>query len=224
MIRCHRPLDRPRAALLALALTGCAAPGSDTFVREDIVTAPTPQGFSVCHGGGCTLVTQAGLAPEQWRGIAALFSPAPQAPAEERERIARAISLFEIYAGELSGTSRDRPGNERGGEYWDSQMDCIDESTNTTTYLRILEWAGLLRWHAVEARVTRGWFLFGWPHTTAVIREVPGGARWAVDSFYFENGAPPAIVPLERWRAGWRPEKPPAAASSHQPSSGPGRR
>ena len=48
----------------------------------------------------------------------------------------------------------------------DLQMDCIDESTNSTTYLRILAGAGLLRWHRVEARVTRGFFIFGWPHTT----------------------------------------------------------
>ena len=71
---------------------------------------------------------------------------------------------------------------------------------------------GLLRWHRVEDRVTRGWFLLGWPHTTAVVSEVKTGARWVVDSWFFENGIPPVIVPLELWKTGWRPEKPPVSA------------
>jgi hypothetical protein len=195
---------RLRAALFLLGLNACASPGTDTFVREDIVTEPVASAFSVCHGRGCAIVSQVGLAPERWDEIAALFAaPAPD-PAAERERIARAIAAFETAVGELTGTSEDRPGNESGG-HWSSQMDCIDESTNTTTYLRILQRAGLLAWHVVEARATRGYFLFGWPHTTAVIRETASGQRFAVDSFFFENGRPPVIVPLEEWRRGWRP-------------------
>lgn len=202
----------PAAGATLLTLAACATPGADAFVRDDIITEPSPESFSVCHGGSCTRVTHAGLTDEQWRKIAVIFSPGPAAPGEERERIARAVALFETFAGELTGTSDDRPGNETAGYYWASQMDCIDESTNTTSYLRILRHKGLLRWHAVEARVTRGWFLFGWPHTTAVIRDTRSGERWAVDSFFFENGKPPVIVPLELWKTGWRPEKPPASA------------
>lgn len=55
--------------------------------------------------------------------------------------------------------------------------------------------------------------LFGWPHTTAMVSETRGGARWAVDSWFRENGKPPEIVPLEVWRRGWRPGKPPVAVS-----------
>lgn len=191
------------APLLSLL---CACATTDTFVREDIVTDPTPSHFSVCHGRGCTLVSQVSLSPEQWQRIAEVFAPPPADPAAERERIARAIAAFETVVGELTGTAEDRPGNESGG-HWSSQMDCIDESTNTTSYLRMLRRAGLLRWHTVEPRATRGYFLFGWPHTTAVVRDTAGGGRWAVDSFYFENGHPPVIVPLEQWRAGWRPNQ-----------------
>jgi len=198
---------------LLLTLAGCATPGADTFVRDEIITEPTPARFSVCHGRGCDIVSQATLAPGQWQRIAAVFSPPPADPTEERVRIADAIALFETVVGELTGTSDDRPGNESGG-HWSSQMDCIDESTNTTSYLRILRHGGLLRWHSVEARVTRGYFLFGWPHTTAVVRDARSGERWAVDSFYFENGKPPVIVPLELWKTGWRPEKATASAAS----------
>lgn len=197
------------AALLALVsgpaqVAGPYAP--DTFVRGDIVTDPAPDGFSVCHGGTCTLVSQVRLEPEQWREIAAAFGTPARDAQEERERIGAAIARFETVVGTLTDTADDRAENQAGRD-WHSQMDCIDESTNTTTYLRILARAGLLRWHRVEARVTRGFFLFGWPHTTAVVSELGNGARWAVDSWFFENGRPPVIVPLELWKTGWRPAK-----------------
>lgn len=211
------------AALLALACSAANAASpyaADTFVRSDIVTDPTPESFSVCHGGTCTLVTQAGLDAEQWAQIAAIFpSPARDAE-EERSRIAEAIARLETVVGALTDTADDRAENQKGRD-WRSQMDCIDESTNSTTYLRILARAGLLRWHRVEARVTRGFFIFGWPHTTAVVSEVAGGAKWAVDSWFFDNGKPPVIVPLELWETGWRPAKTPAAKSGMKPQINP---
>lgn len=197
------------AALLALVsgpaqVAGLYAP--DTFVRSDIVTDPAPDDFSVCHGGTCSLVSQVRLDPEQWREIAVMFDTPARDARDERERIAAAVARFETVVGALTGTADDRAENQTGRD-WQSQMDCIDESTNTTTYLRIFARAGLLRWHRVEARVTRGFFLFGWPHTTAVVSELGNGARWTVDSWFFANGRPPVIVPLEQWKTGWRPAK-----------------
>lgn len=189
---------------------GTVAP--DTFVRAEIITDPAPARFSVCHAHGCTLVSQVGFSEEQWSGIAAILAAPAVDPAGERELIAQAIAAFEKTVGPMTGTDQDKGGNASAPR-WEGRMDCIDESTNTTTYLRMLARAGLLKWHAVEARSTRGFFIFGWPHTTAVIRDVREGARWAVDSFYFDNGYPPVIVPLELWKTGWRPAKPPAAPS-----------
>ncbi len=207
------------ATLLTLAFSAAHATGTyaiDTFVRSDIVTDPTPGNFSVCHGGSCTLVTQAGLDAEQWSQIAAGFEASARDAHGERTRIAVAIARFETIVGVIADTSDDRAENQRGAN-WRSQMDCIDESTNSTTYLRILARAGLLKWHRVEARVTRGFFLFGWPHTTAVVSELQSGAKWAVDSWFHANGKPPEIVPLELWKTGWRPAKAPAAKNGMKP-------
>lgn len=196
-----QPLKADAAGLYAI----------DTFVRSDIVAEPTPGNFSVCHAGTCTIVSQVSLDDGQWQQIAAVFPVPARDAQEERARIAEAIARFETVVGPIADTSDDRAGNQRGNQWW-SQMDCIDESTNSTTYLRILARMGLLRWHRVEARVTRGYFLFGWPHTTAVVSELGTGAKWAVDSWFHENGRPPEIVPLELWKTGWRPEKPPVSA------------
>ena len=200
-------------ALLAIApVAGAADYAPDAFVHVDIVTDPDPGRFSVCHGGTCAIVSQVALDQNEWAKIAAIFAWSAAGAEEERARIAKAIAQFEVVVGAITDTSDDRAENQLGKAWW-SQMDCIDESTNSTTYLRILARRGLLRFHRVEARSTRGYFFLGWPHTTAVVRERETGERWAVDSWFYGNGRPPEIVPLELWKSGWRPVRPPVARS-----------
>ena len=76
-----------------------------------------------------------------------------------------------------------------------TQQDCVDEATNTTSYLLILERNGLLKHHSVgtpfsKENLLRG--VAGWPHWTAVLKETGSGQRWAVDSWIFANGENPA--------------------------------
>lgn len=179
---------------------------ADVYVRDDIIVDPVPARFSVCHGHGCALVTTVSLDDEQWRQIADVFAIAAANPQQEREQIADAIASFETIVGRLVGTSGDKPGNAMD-RYWQGQMDCIDESTNTSSYLKMLVKAKLVKWHRVENRATRGWFVFGFPHTTAVVRDLQSQERWAVDSWFFANGERPVIIPLNQWRSGWRPPK-----------------
>ena len=192
---------RARWLMFALFLPLHAA--ADVFPREDIITAPTWQRFSVCYDHGCTSLAVVALKEEQWGALRAIFFPPAASAAEERERIGASIALMETFVGEATGTSRDKGGTFNFGP--DGQMDCIDESVNTTLYLTLFQSSGLLRHHQVVDRATRGWFLFGWPHTTAVIRETASKSLWAVDSWFLDNGEPPAILPLKRWKSGWVP-------------------
>jgi hypothetical protein len=84
-------------------------------------------------------------------------------------------------------------------------MDCIDESTNTTTYLRMLTNSGLLKHHTVMDRATRFGLFAGAPHTTAVISENGSDRDFAVDSWFLDNGQAPAIVRMQEWKSGWEP-------------------
>jgi hypothetical protein len=78
------------------------------------------------------------------------------------------------------------------------QMDCIDESTNTFQYLLALEQSQLLRWHRVDLKQRRiVWFATHW---TATISEIGSNARFAVDSWYRDNGELPYLQPLEDWK------------------------
>ena len=196
------PLGRAALAML-LGLLLPPASLADVFPREDIITAPTWQRFSVCYDHGCSSLAVVALSEAQWEELRVLLLPLSASAAEERRRIAAGIALMEQYVGDAIGTSRDKGGTFNFGQ--EGQMDCIDESVNTTLYLTLFVRYGLMTHHQVANRATRGWFLFGWPHTTAVIRETAGKSLWAVDSWFLDNGEPPAILPLKRWKSGWKP-------------------
>ncbi len=195
----------PWSLLILLCLTGNAT--ADVFVRDDIITAPGPDAFSICYGHTCAEVVELRLKPAQWERVRNLFRPPPANAEEERARIAQAIALLEAMTGGLANTANDKGGNLDGLFAGGNQLDCIDESTNSTTYLRMLAADGLLTRHSVRDRATRGYFLFGWPHSTAVIRDLAAQDDYAVDSWFYDNGAPPAIVPLSTWHNGWEPDE-----------------
>ena len=178
---------------------------AEGFFREGIITEPVPALFSICFDHSCTTVENVSLTPEEWRHAIQPLQPPAHSAAEERSAIACAIARFEEIVGRHTGTSADRGKNVRGfGQ--PGQLDCIDESTNTTTYLRLLERNGLLHYHVVGDRVTRFGLFVGMPHTTAVIQEHASDARFAVDSWFFDNGEPAYIVNLDAWRSGEDPE------------------
>ena len=194
-------------AVAVLAFQSCAHVDMDAYPREDVIVNPVPSRFNICHGGTCTNVTPVSLDAASWQRIVAVFARPTIDSAEEREQIREAIGLLEQVVGEMTGTADDRAENAPG-RGWHLQLDCIDESVNTSNYIKMLIGAGLVRRHRLEARATRGWFLMGWPHTTAVVSETTTGEKWAIDSWFFDNGVKPEVVLLEQWKKGWRPTKP----------------
>ncbi len=196
----------------ARALLCCSVLALDACVsvtmppRPEVIIAATPEHFSVCHGNSCRDITTLALDAAQRRTLAALFDKPPPDAASERARLATAIAAMERWVGARTGTDRDLGGTFPGFGL-PGQMDCIDESTNTTSYLTLFASRGWLRFHRVEPRMTRGFLPFAWPHTTAVIREIGTGRRYAVDSWFLDNGQPPFIVPLKIWRHGWKPSR-----------------
>lgn len=198
-------MNSNHATLSLLACLISSAGHADVFVRDDIITDPAPENFSVCYDHQCASLDTLSLAPQEWQSVSRLFARQSANPVIERKQIAQAIARLEQITGRYTGTANDKGGDLKGlGQ--PGQMDCIDESINTTTYLKMLRDGGQMRWHTVEDPATRGWFLRGWPHTTAVIRDTRSGQLYAVDSWFLDNGKPPFIVPLEKWKDGWDPE------------------
>jgi hypothetical protein len=195
------------AALFGCALGACTHPRSGPVGQHfvDFATRP-PRGNTVyvCHAYGCRMQTPFRFTEADIAALRALMAKTRAADTahEERRAVAYAVGWMERRTGEVIGTSTDRPGMDFAASGDPTQQDCVDEATNTTSYLLILERNGLLRHHGVgtpfsKENPLRG--VAGWPHWTAVLVERGSRQRWAVDSWIYGNGENPAIVETEKW-------------------------
>lgn len=190
--------------LFALAFITTGNVSAQSFINEEVISEPTRDRFSVCYDHGCNTVVRTSLSKGQWESLTSPLADQAKNPQEERAAIAEAIAIMEHIVGNQTGTHADKGGNMKGfGQ--PGQMDCVDESTNTHTYLTLLEKSGLMKWHRLSKRSTRLGLFAGMPHSTAVLEENGSGIRYAVDSWFHDNGEPPAIIELTEWKSGWRP-------------------
>jgi hypothetical protein len=195
------------AGLVLLMLAACSARGGgyDDLMAERQVAGAERDAFTICHGHGCRLRAQVGLTELEWHPVAALFAEPAADARSERGRIAMAIGILEAAVGRKSGTAEDLGGTFTAFS-GDDQLDCYDETTNTSVYLTLLARAGYLKWHKPSGWAGRGAFIDGaWPHQTAVVVEIASGQAYAVDSWFEDNGRAAHVMPLEIWRAGWYP-------------------
>ncbi len=194
------------AALVALAAGGCSyehALGVDHYSVFN-VTPPSNTTVSVCHGYGCRTQTKFTFTPADVAEIKKLMDKTRKADtaAEERRAVAYAVGWMERRVGDEIGTKDDRPGMDFAASGDPTQQDCVDEATNTTSYLTVLQNQKLLKHHTVGKPFAKENFLrgvAGWTHWTATLHENGSAQRWAVDSWIYANGENPAVVEAEKW-------------------------
>ena len=188
----------------ACALAACATPNGVVKTARH-ANHPTT-GFTHCSAFGCgTMTVGMTFSQGEWDEIGALFAGTADA-GDERARIAKAVSRFEQIAGPKDGTDKDRGGSGLFVIQSDpGQLDCYAEAGNTTVALLMMQASGFLKFHTVGDAAMRGlpYGTFGLEHATATIVETATGRRWAVDSWFFDNGGPTFVVDYEVWRAGW---------------------
>ena len=165
----------------------------------------SPQ-IDICYDFGCKRQKTVEFGAPAVEALQRLFNPEPDNAKDERTRIRQAIALLEHIVGEAAGTSQDIGGNYDPNRDYPKQMDCIDESTNTTHYLKLLDQLSLLKWHQPKPRKYRSRFLID-GHWTAVIEETRNQQQYAVDSWYRDNGEAPEIQPLADWLKRKRPDE-----------------
>lgn len=191
--------------LCAATVAGCVITGRD-LDRRYAAVSDDPARILVCHGYGCDERQEVSLTAEEWGYIVALLAPPAASAAVERARVATAIGRMERFIGPKTGTAGDQARSAVFTFDARGQMDCLDESTNTTRYLRLFAAHGLLRFHAIGAIAYRGRLVDGiGPHNAATLRDIATGQEFAVDSWFHANGQPAEIAPLDDWRRGWRP-------------------
>ena len=183
-------------------LAACGSPAGPLFEKQ-VGLYLSRHSFNVCHGYGCSYSERVGVSSDQWYQVRSFFQPAPENAAEERERIANAVAMIETIVGPQAGTDGDLAGSTLIGRA--GQLDCIDETVNTTTYMSLLAKDNLLIFHTLGPAMLRGSWINS-PSNTATIIENKTGAQYTVDSYFHENGAPPEIIPLDIWMTGWTPD------------------
>ena len=173
-----------------------------------IESAGADEKVKVCFNYGCLAQSEVVFSNAQLSDLAQLMRSARTAE-EERQAIGEAIGRLLGWAGQQSPIAADR-----GGNYLDDaiygRMDCIDHATTTTRLLSMMERHGMLRFHRLDEPVLRRRFLL-FEHYSALIKEVSGdgaevaAGRYVVDSWFFDNGQPAAVMPLASWQKGESP-------------------
>ena len=188
--------------LLAVVLIVLSAHGAPAAAEQ----------VSVCFNYGCLTQAEVLFDDGQLTELKKRLGRA-QTPVEEREAIGEAVGRLLGWAGQQSSIAADRGGNFADDAVY-GRMDCIDHATTTTRLLHLLERRGLLRYHRVLEPAMRARFLL-FPHYSAQIGEAEDGsregdekrtfARFVVDSWFFDNGHPAAVMPLDVWLTGESP-------------------
>jgi len=183
----------PSCAARGFALLGLfVVPGLSAHADE----------VTICYNYGCYARAPVDYSEAQLDALHQLLAAAADAAAE-RDAISTVIGRMYAIAGEQTPVWRDKGGNYAdGGE--NGKMDCIDHSTNTTAFLRLLQAHGWLRFHEVLDPLLRTRFFFA-DHWAARIRERETQKVYVVDSWFFDNGHPAAVLPVEDWLAGKTP-------------------
>ena len=208
------------ALTCGLAASACAQVGTPAPSAGEEAT------LKVCFNYGCLAEAEVTFSAEQLAEVATLLRA--DTAAEERARLGEAIGRLYAFAGAKSPIAADKGGNLADDAVY-GRMDCIDHSLTTTRFLTLLEARGMLRYHTVGERVLRSRFLL-FQHYAAQIVErsmsleapraqagavvsdvegaeaMPVAARFAVDSWFYDNGLPAAILPLADWNAGEGPD------------------
>jgi len=196
---------------LAVCVAGCMHGEHNLnthYLDRFALPNPTPAHFTVCHGFNCVERTPVSLTPGQWRQVAAVFRPRARTARQERAQIARAVAMISVMVGPQAGTNAHQWTHKHLlvlpnlGDL--SQVDCVDASVNTWTYMTMMERDGLLSLHKVAPLSYGGSLTDPDLRNTAVLKENDGG-YFAVDASLVDYNEPPLVMPLETWLGQWPP-------------------
>ena len=157
----------------------------------------SPQMIPVCYNFGCRVKEYVSLTQDDWSSIEVIFKPQTNSAQVERIRIGKAVAQMEQLIGNYTPIHRDVGLNLSNGAKFPGQLDCIDESINTTTFLHILQRYDLIKHHKVIKRAYRR-AAFD-QHWTGQLEELNSTDRYVVDTWFYANGKMPVIQPTHEW-------------------------
>ncbi|MBY6112859.1 hypothetical protein KUW09_07040 [Mameliella alba] len=193
-----------RLFLLAgfVALVGCDVSGGDLErARMSFgVSDPRPAAFQICGSHNCNKRVPVSLAPAEWAQAKAPLASFPRSAKAERRALAETLRRLEVIVGHKTGYDSDKAGSTL--QLGVKAQDCVDEMVNTAVYLKMLDDAGLLRFHRPGQRVTLGFMTREfWTHTVASIFQKDTGQEFIVETWAVDFGETPYIMDRKAWAA-----------------------
>jgi hypothetical protein len=202
-------------ALLAIALIGGpparaeipTAPHTGPLAPEYQIGSDGSVSLRICFNSSCARTQVVTFSAADMHRVSDQLALCPSGELYDRlQRVRIGIWQMGILAQKyIPVLANDREVNDR--EYGvEGRTDCVDNASNTTTYLRILADLGQLPTWAIQAPSVRSRFNINAVHWTAVVSDRSTDEKWAVDSWFRPNGNLPIVVPLTSWtaeRKGW---------------------
>ncbi|WP_052954600.1 hypothetical protein [Microvirga vignae] len=188
-------------SVLPLSSPAGASQAALSWFQSQGYVGPAGTRIIACHGYGCSRRQAISVDGTLLSRASALLKSGSASPEAERRALGQVVSAYTAYLAASIGGRPDIPGSPAQMSGVHGQMDCLDETANTTSLLLVLQEQGLLTYHRVEPPESRGFFLDGrYPHFTAIIAEKGSGQEWAVDPWRRAPGQRPEILPLIQWR------------------------
>lgn len=215
-------------ACAVAAAPAFAAAGQLLGTTPSVHTRPLPPEYRVqadgsvrlrvCFNSSCARTEEMVFGAEEMARVRALMESCPAATLQDRlQRIRIGIWQMEVLAAEHQPLLRnDRAVNDQdiGVE---GRTDCVDNATNTTTFLSVLVDLGALPGWTVDRPSVRRPLDLNRVHWTAVAVDETSRVRWAVDSWFRPHGHLPFVQPLADWRDERKAWEPPFAALNPYP-------
>jgi len=222
--------------LVALAL---AFAGPDVVAREsspvddnDVqpITGPLPSDYRlnrdgsvtlrVCFNWSCSAQQSITFSAGEMRGVKDFLGQCTGTSLHDRiQRLRVGIWQMQLVAQRhIPELTNDREINEFDKNV-EGRLDCVDSSSNTMTYLKILADLGQLPGWSVTKPVVRNVMDFYGVHWTAVVTEQGTGKKWSVDSWFRPHGHLPFVMPLADWERDKKAWDPPFSNQNPYPDS-----
>ena len=188
---------------------GKTEPIAEPLIPEYRINPDGSIKLRICFNWSCARKKIVTFSAEDMAGVTQQMAQCSGKTLYERlQRIRIGIWQMELLAQKyLPVLGNDRELNEQDRDV-DGRTDCVDNTSNTATFLRIFQDISELTGWSVDSPQVRDLLSITDVHWTAVVLDQQSGGRWSVDSWFRSHGHLPFVLPLSDWIAkkkGWEP-------------------
>ncbi|NEV64113.1 hypothetical protein [Thiorhodococcus minor] len=214
-------LHSARLIIASAILTSAPVSSAGTLKAIDapLVVAPlvpdyeiTDQGgvsLSICYNWSCAETARVEITPvETARALRQVRACRGASIRERLQRVRIGIWQMELLTRKYVPVLANDLGINDKDAGLEGRTDCVDNATNTSTFLAILKDLGAWDDWQLGEPVARDKFTVD-VHWTATLIDASTGDTWAIDSWFRPHGHLPFVSPIRDWKAGRKPWLPP---------------